>query len=141
MYAAIDLESYRQIMFFICAGMPAESGIPTYRGAGGIWEQYRWQDCACQRAFDRAPETVLDFHLRRRETALACAPHAGHRHLALLQERQGNVTVVTQNIDGLLQRAGVSVSAELHGSLWQLRCVCGARKDMQAARLTARAGA
>ena len=125
----IDLRDYEHVVFFTGAGLSAESGMHTYRGAGGIWSQYRWEDCACQRAFDRDPPAVLTFHEMRRGQALNCAPHEGHHHLARLQARHDGITVITQNIDGLLQRARVWVAAELHGSLWRLRCICGVRAD------------
>lgn len=118
----IDLRQYRQPLFFTGAGFSAESGVPTYRGQGGIWARYNYQDYACQRAFDRDPQAVLEFHEVRRSAVAACAPHAGHRHLAALQAAWPAVKVVTQNIDGLLQRAGIRVDVELHGSLWRLRC-------------------
>lgn len=124
---AIDLSAHRAPLFFLGAGMSAESGVPTYRGRGGIWEQYDYQDYACQRAFERDPEKVLDFHQLRRATVLACQPHAGHQHLARLQSVWPALRVVTQNIDGLLQRAGIRVDAELHGSLWRLRGAGGSR--------------
>jgi len=115
-------QDYERVLFFVGAGMSAESGVPTYRGAGGIWEEYRFEDYACQRAFDRNPEQVLDFHEMRRSAARRCLPHPGHASLADLQHRRSGVRVVTQNIDGLLQRGGIAVDAELHGSLWRLRC-------------------
>ncbi|MGQ0501224.1 MAG: SIR2 family NAD-dependent protein deacylase [Panacagrimonas sp.] len=118
----LDPGSFDRVVFFTGAGMSAESGMPTYRGVGGVWSQYNYQEYACQAAFDRDPEKVLDFHEVRRATALSCPPHAGHLHLAALQARHPNVSVITQNIDGLLQRAGVQVLAELHGSLWRQRC-------------------
>ena len=120
--STIKLADFSSVVFFIGAGMSAESGVPTYRGAGGIWGQYRYQDFACQRAFDTDPQKVLDFHEMRRSAALACAPHAGHNALAKLQAAHPQLQVITQNIDGMLQRAGVRVDAELHGSLWRLRC-------------------
>lgn len=127
---ALKLPRAERVLVFVGAGMSAESGVPTYRGAGGIWGQYRYQDYACQRAFERNPEQVLDFHERRRSAVLACAPHAGHAALARLQALHPDVAVVTQNIDGLLQRGGVRVAAELHGSLWRLRCAQhGIRQD------------
>lgn len=122
MMEGIDLTGFRQPLFFIGAGMSAESGVPTYRGAGGIWSEYRFEDYACQQAFERDPDKVLDFHVMRREKVLACAPHAGHWHLARLQDAHPAIQVVTQNTDGMLQRAGIKVAAELHGSLWHLRC-------------------
>lgn len=118
----IDLRKFSRIVFFTGAGMSAESGVPTYRGRGGIWHQYRYEDYACQRAFDRDPAKVLDFHEMRRASVLSCVPHAGHLHLARLQQALPRIDVVTQNIDGMFQRAGVRVAAELHGSLWRVRC-------------------
>lgn len=128
----IDIRAYAQVVFFTGAGMSAESGVPTYRGRGGIWHQYNYEDYACQRAFERDPQKVLDFHELRRTKVLACAPHAGHAHLAKLQAAYPDLAVITQNIDGLLQRSGVRVAAELHGSLWRLRCACGVREDASA---------
>lgn len=115
-------EDYERLLFFVGAGMSAESGVPTYRGVGGIWEEYRFEDYACQRAFERNPDQVLDFHEMRRAAVQRCMPHPGHACLAELQRQRPGVQVVTQNIDGLLQRAGIEVNAELHGSLWRLRC-------------------
>lgn len=126
----IDLAAFRHIVFFTGAGMSAECGVPTYRGSGGIWSQYDYRNYACQRAFDADPRKVLDFHELRRSKVLDCEPHAGHRHLARLQARYPQLEVVTQNIDGMFQRAGVRVAAELHGSLWRVRCTQhGVRDD------------
>ncbi|TDU30829.1 NAD-dependent deacetylase [Panacagrimonas perspica] len=126
----IDLASFQHVVFFTGAGMSAECGVPTYRGSGGIWSQYNYEAYACQRAFDADPVKVLDFHELRRSTVLACPPHAGHHHLARLQAAFAHVDVITQNIDGMFQRAGVRVAAELHGSLWRLRCARhGIRSD------------
>lgn len=135
----IRLADYSSVLFFIGAGMSAECGVPTYRGAGGIWGQYRYQDFACQRAFDTHPERVLDFHEVRREAVLACVPHAGHHALAKLQAAHPALHIITQNIDGMLQRAGLRVDAELHGSLWRMRCTRhGIREDVTAGRFLTR---
>ena len=123
--------NYRHIVFFTGAGMSAESGVPTYRGRGGIWSQYRWEEYACQDAFDADPERVLKFHELRRAAVLSCTPHAGHHAIATLERMHPRVTVVTQNIDGMHQRAGSRNVIELHGSLWRIRCLCkGASKDI-----------
>jgi NAD-dependent deacetylase len=119
----------RPVVFFTGAGMSAESGVPTYRGRGGIWGQYDWREFACQRAFERDPEKVLDFHEQRRARVLACMPHAGHERLAQLQAADAGVAIVTQNTDGLHYRAGASAVLELHGSLWRLRCAKHGRVD------------
>ena len=119
----VRLRDYRRIVFFTGAGMSAECGIPTYRGRGGIWSQYRYEEYACQRAFDRDPDKVWDFHDLRRARVASCDPHAGHRLIAELQrEGPGRVSIVTQNIDGMHQRAGARDVVELHGSLWRVRC-------------------
>ena len=110
------------IVVFTGAGMSAESGVPTYRGSGGIWHRYNWQEYACQAAFDSDPASVLDFHARRRRAVLACLPHAGHEALAQMEKQHPDVTLVTQNIDGMHQRAGSQRVLELHGSLWRVRC-------------------
>jgi NAD-dependent deacetylase len=102
--------------------MSAESGVPTYRGHGGIWSQYRWEEYACQEAFDDDPGKVLKFHELRRAAVLGCSPHAGHVAIAALEKKHQQITVVTQNIDEMHQRAGNRNDIELHGSLWHLRC-------------------
>jgi len=114
----IDPSSYGNIIFFTGAGMSAESGVPTYRGKGGIWKQYDYGEYACQKAFDSDPGKVLRFHELRRRAVLDCQPHAGHRVIAGMPE----AIVITQNIDGMHQRAGSRKVIELHGSLWRLRC-------------------
>jgi NAD-dependent deacetylase len=129
----ISLSEYRHVVFFTGAGMSAESGVPTYRGRGGIWAQYRWEEYACQDAFDADPKKVLDFHETRRGKVLACQPHAGHRHLAALQAAHPDLAIITQNTDGMHQRAGARDVTELHGSLWRLRCTCSVREDLAAA--------
>ncbi len=113
---------YQGIVFFTGAGMSAESGIPTYRGKGGIWTKYRWEQVACEEAFRRDPEKVLTFHRERRLEVAACRPNSGHHVIAALEQQHPGVSVVTQNIDGLHGWAGSGRVIELHGSLWRLRC-------------------
>lgn len=113
---------YSSIIFFTGAGMSAESGVPTYRGADGIWQEYNWEEYACQRAFDTEPDKVLDFHELRRSKVLECQPHHGHDIITGIQNRHEHCWIVTQNIDGMHQRAGSKNVVELHGSLWRLRC-------------------
>jgi len=118
----INPDEYQYIVLFTGAGMSAESGVPTYRGSGGVWSEYRWEECACQEAFDRDPQKVLEFHELRRQAVLECQPHDGHFAIGQLEKRHPKVVVVTQNIDGMHQRAGSENVVELHGSLWRLRC-------------------
>ena len=128
----LRLQDHKHIVFFTGAGMSAESGVPTYRGSGGIWNSYRWQEYACQTAFERNPDKVIEFHQLRRQAVLRCHPHAGHRAIAELQHAHpGRVQVVTQNIDGMHQRSGAVDVIELHGSLWRVRCPThGSREDI-----------
>jgi NAD-dependent deacetylase len=114
----IDLSTCSNIVFFTGAGMSAESGVPTYRGKGGIWNSYDVEEYACQKAFERNPGKVLQFHEIRRRAVLDCHPHEGHRVIAGMP----GAMVITQNIDGMHQRAGSQGVIELHGSLWCLRC-------------------
>jgi len=113
---------FRSIVFFTGAGLSAESGIPTYRGRGGVWHAYDFREYACQRAFERDPDKVWTFHERRREVAAAAAPNEGHRIIAAVQAAMPATAIVTQNIDGLHQCAGGARVIELHGSLWRVRC-------------------
>ena len=122
---------FERIVFFTGAGLSVESGIPTYRGSGGTWEEYDYAEYACQRAFDRDPEKVWDFHDKRRGVAAGAEPNAGHRILADVQQRVRGTRIVTQNIDGLLQRAGAVDVIELHGSLWRLRWSGGVRENFE----------
>jgi NAD-dependent deacetylase len=124
------LRDFNRIVFFTGAGMSAESGVPTYRGAGGIWKEYDYRRYACQDAFNRDPAAVWEFHNYRRRLVAACAPNLGHRIIARAGQRETRVTVVTQNIDGLHALAGSRDILELHGNLWRVRCdTCGVKQQ------------
>ncbi|MBN1297985.1 NAD-dependent deacylase [bacterium] len=120
----LALGKRRRIVFFTGAGISAESGIPTYRGKGGLWHQYNYEEYACQLAFDRNPEKVWDFHEERRAFVARCTPAEGHRIIADIEKHIPGTTVITQNIDGMHQRAGSRNVIELHGSMWRVRCDC-----------------
>ncbi len=123
------LRDFSRTVFFTGAGMSAESGVPTYRGAGGLWTKYEPERYASQTAFDRDPAAVWEFHNMLRSQVAACAPNAGHRLIARAEQVLPCVTIVTQNVDGLHRRAGSDNVHELHGSLWRVRCDrCGARE-------------
>ncbi len=115
------LDEYKSIVFFTGAGMSAESGVFTYRGKGGLWHEYNWQEYACQRAYDKDPIKVLKFHEMRRGLIFDCLPHEGHKIIHELEQKY-NVTIITQNIDGMHQKAESENVIELHGSHWRLRC-------------------
>lgn len=108
------------------AGVSAESGVPTFRGDGGMWENYRAEDLATPEAFGRDPELVWRFYKWRRQLVRGCQPNRAHMLLAEIEHEVDEFTLITQNIDGLHQRAGSESVIELHGSLWRLRCTkCG----------------
>ena len=132
----LALDAFEHIVFFTGAGLSSESGIPTYRGAGGVWAEYDYGTYACQRAFDRDPAKVWEFHNARRLRMVAADPSDAHVMIARAQARHPAVSIVTQNIDGLHQRAGATDVIELHGSLWRVRCDhCGSHKTDRSAPL------
>ncbi|MBX7125274.1 MAG: NAD-dependent deacylase [Cyclobacteriaceae bacterium] len=102
------------------AGVSAESGIPTFRDSGGLWEGHRIEDVATPAGWARNPEHVLNFYNERRKRALAAQPNEAHRIIAAL-EQHFDVAVVTQNVDDLHERAGSTNVVHLHGSLFQAR--------------------
>ena len=102
--------------------MSSESGINTYRGSGGIWEKYNFEEYACEAAFERNPDKVLGFHEIRRRKVGDCNPHRGHKIISSIQQKHTNVSIITQNIDGMHQKSGSENVIELHGSLRRLRC-------------------
>ncbi len=109
------------------AGISAESGIPTFRGPGGLWRDFKPEDLATPEAFTRDPKLVWEWYNWRREIVAKAVPNAAHRALVDLEIRKPRFTLITQNIDGLHDLAGSGKILKLHGDLWRLRCiVCGA---------------
>ena len=123
------IESARSLVIFTGAGMSAESGVPTFRGEGGLWQGYRPEELATPAAFEKSPEVVRSWYLWRRELIAKVEPHRGHRALAhwcLHSAKKSRV--ITQNVDGLHQRSGCPDVVELHGSILHDRCHrCGQR--------------
>jgi NAD-dependent deacetylase len=108
------------------AGVSAESGIPTFRDANGLWEQHRVEEVASPDGFRADPALVWRFYSQRRAAARTCAPNPGHLALVALERRLGDrFLLATQNVDGLHRRAGSERLVELHGNLFTTRCaVC-----------------
>jgi len=102
------------------AGISAESGIPTFRDADGLWEGYNVMEVATPEGWQKNPALVLDFYNQRRKRALEVTPNRGHEILAELQD-SFDMTVVTQNVDDLHERAGSKNVIHLHGSLFESR--------------------
>jgi NAD-dependent deacetylase len=107
------------------AGISAESGVPTFRGPGGLWRSYRPEDLATPEAFGRDPALVWEWYRWRRQRIADASPNAGHAFLAYLQRRHRSFALVTQNVDGLHQRAGSRHVVELHGNIFLTTCACG----------------
>ncbi len=124
--AAALLADARRVVVFTGSGVSAESGVPTFRDAmTGLWEKYEPQALATPQAFDADPELVSRWYDERRCAAMVCEPNDAHVAITELQrtieERAGRCTLVTQNVDGLHERAGASGVIELHGSLFRWR--------------------
>ncbi|WP_395244023.1 NAD-dependent deacylase [Agromyces sp. MMS24-K17] len=114
------------------AGISAESGVPTFRDVGGLWEGYRVEDVATPEAFARDPDTVLRFYDERRHAVTFAEPNPAHLALARLEASLGDdLLLVTQNIDDLHERAGSRRVLHLHGDLGSALCeVCGTRSPI-----------
>ena len=106
----------KKLVVLTGAGMSAESGISTFRDAGGLWDQYRVEDVATPEGFHANPKLVLDFYNQQRHKLLQAKPNDGHIGLAQL-EKDFDVQIITQNIDNLHERAGSTHVIHLHGEL------------------------
>lgn len=117
----------KHIVVLTGAGVSAESGVPTFRGAGGFWRTYVAQDLATPEAFSRDPSLVWEFYHYRREVMLSKSPNPAHTAIAACEDRLAGegrrVVVITQNIDELHKRAGSKNILELHGNLFKTRCL------------------
>jgi NAD-dependent deacetylase len=120
--AARRLREARRILVLTGAGVYAESGVPTFRGPGGLWRQFRPEDLATPEAFARDPRLVWEWYAWRRETIAPLRPNAAHEALAALEARTPEYLLATQNVDGLHAAAGSRRMVELHGTIWRLRC-------------------
>lgn len=121
--AANLLRSARRLAVLSGAGISAESGLATFRGAGGLWEGQRVEDVATPQAFARDPLLVWRFYNARRANLATVRPNPGHVALVAIEDRLGeHFTLVTQNVDGLHQAAGNRNVLEIHGSIRRVRC-------------------
>ena len=116
------------------AGISAESGIPTFRGSDGLWKQYKPEDLATPQAFAKDPRLVWEWYDWRRSLIAKSEPNAGHRALVQLEAAKPNFTLITQNVDGLHERAGSRRVLKLHGDIWRLQCSRCRRTGRIAAR-------
>lgn len=116
-----------KIVILSGSGLSAESGLPTFRDAAGLWRQHSWEELASPEGWRRNPELVLEFYNERRAKAWAAEPNAAHRAIAEL-EQKFDVAVITQNVDALHERAGSRDVLHVHGELAWARGTGPSRK-------------
>jgi NAD-dependent deacetylase len=122
-FRVIRITATDRVFVLTGAGISAESGIPTFRGAGGLWRHYRIEEVASPYAWQRDPQLVWEFYSMRRRVASAAKPNPGHEALARLEESlQDRLFLCTQNVDDLHERAGSRRVTHMHGELFKSRC-------------------
>ena len=119
----VHISSTDRVFILTGAGISAESGIPTFRGAGGLWRNYRFEEVASPHAWRRDPQLVWEFYSMRRRVALAAKPNPGHFALADLERGlQERLFLCTQNVDNLHEQGGSRSVVHMHGELFKSRC-------------------
>ena len=125
-----QIHNIKKIVFVTGAGISQESGIPTFRGKDGLWRKYDAMRLATIDAFYDNPKLVWEWYNERRANVLTAQPNLGHKAIAEL-EKYVNVAVLTQNIDGLHQKAGSTKVLELHGNIIKIKCsVCDYKEEI-----------
>ncbi|MGE4299780.1 MAG: NAD-dependent deacetylase [Desulfovibrionaceae bacterium] len=124
------LYTARRVVVLTGAGVSAASGVPTFRGTGGLWRNRRPEELATPQAFALEPGAVWGFYHWRRRLLARCTCNAAHEAIARLEEHIPECACITQNVDGLHQAAGSRNVIELHGNIWRMRCpTCCARYE------------
>ncbi len=116
------LEEAQSVFVITGAGVSAESGVPTFRTAGGIWNNIDPMKVATPEAFAADPKMVWEFYEHRRVNLAECTPNPGHLALAQMEQDKENMMVLTQNVDDLHEQAGSQRIVHIHGSIWEVRC-------------------
>ncbi len=129
--ARTHLASARHVTVLTGAGISADSGVPTFRGADGLWRNFRAEDLATPEAFERDPRLVWEWYNWRRELIATKQPNPAHIALVELERRKPDTFwLITQNVDGLHRTAGSRRLSEIHGNIWKVRCTgCGVISD------------
>lgn len=128
----IEIGSSDRVFVLTGAGVSAESGIPTFRDAGGLWRNFRFEEVASPHAWRRDPRLVWEFYSMRRRRAAAAAPNPAHRALAELEAALGErLFLCTQNVDNLHEQAGSRRVLHMHGELFKSRCDTCRREPFQ----------
>jgi NAD-dependent deacetylase len=124
------LAQAKSLLVITGAGISAESGIPTFRGADGLWKNYRAEELATLDAFERDPVTVWEWYDWRRGIIGKAEPNPGHLAIKELEDMFGNFLLITQNVDGLHSRTGIKNMVEIHGNLWRVKCTREGKTSM-----------
>lgn len=131
MHDRLRLTDDTSLLVLTGAGVSAESGIPTFRGINGLWENHRVEHVASPQGFRADPALVWRFYSMRRRAAKPCEPNAAHRAIAEAERRLGaRFLLATQNVDGLHRRAGSQRVLEIHGSLFRTKCFSCEREEL-----------
>jgi NAD-dependent deacetylase len=121
-----QLGAARSITVLTGAGISADSGVPTFRGADGLWKNFRAEELATPEAFKRDPRLVWEWYNWRRELIATKQPNDAHKAIVELERRCPDFWLITQNVDGLHRDAGSQKLSEIHGNIWKVRCTgCG----------------
>jgi NAD-dependent deacetylase len=131
--SGFGLRADMQVAVLTGAGVSAESGVPTFRGEDGLWRTYRAEQLATPEAFERDPRTVWEWYDYRRQIVASKQPNPAHAAIARLDEALAEFLLITQNVDGLHERAGTKRIIELHGNLFRVRCTagCGVSENLE----------
>ena len=116
------LSTARSVTVLTGAGISADSGVPTFRGADGLWRHYRAENLATPEAFARDPRLVWEWYNWRRELIATKRPNPAHATVAEMERRFKQFWLITQNVDGLHRDAGSQQLSEIHGNIWMVRC-------------------
>ena len=124
------LAAARSVTVLTGAGISADSGVPTFRGADGLWRTFRAEDLATPEAFQRDPRLVWEWYNWRRELIATKRPNPAHETVAAMERKFSRFWLITQNVDGLHRDAGSTRLSEIHGNIWKVRCTdCGRVED------------
>jgi NAD-dependent deacetylase len=127
----IPVSEVRSVAVLTGAGISAESGVPTFRGEGGLWRNYRPEELATPQAFYHDPKLVWEWYGWRRSLISASRPNEAHYTLTEMESHFDDFVLITQNVDGLHRLAGSQNIVELHGNIWGMRCTEGCRPNWQ----------
>ncbi|RMG60391.1 MAG: NAD-dependent deacylase, partial [Deltaproteobacteria bacterium] len=121
----------RSLCVLTGAGVSAESGVPTFRGKDGLWKNHNPMELATWDAFTRDPKLVWEWYQWRRGLIRKCEPNPSHQAIRKMEEMKEDFLLITQNVDGLHRKAGTEKLVEIHGNIWEVRCVgCGWKEEV-----------